>query len=705
MPRHIVLLCFVLFLRGRTIFSTSVSGAEMSVMRNSGLGDFTRGGQVITHYLRMIGQVVQRFIFWMFVVFVSVLVATVYYSTEQYEQYVTVKWITAKGIIYLRRKEDATVSFAMPTGKVLTVNVGSIVRDEYVNNAVHHLYRQTVTGLVYGMLVVLVIAFLLIRYVFRTGQYQREEKFVRGGEIVDGPALKSILKSRRIASDITVAGIPLRKNTETQHILMGGSTGTGKSVAIRELLAQVRKRKQRAIVYDTSGEYVEYFYRPGRDIVLNPLDERCPVWSVWSDGSSPPDFDNIAAALIPDKNVGGDPFWYQAARTLFSNVAFALSKSPHRSTRRLLDDLLTIKMEDAAKIIKGMEGAALLAEGADKLAVSIRATLATYTRSLKYLPEGKEDFSIRKWVDEDKGDGWIFITSRPNQKETLRPLITAWLDIAASSIMSLPRDKDRRIWMVIDELPSLNKLPSLSEMLAQSRKFGGCCTLGFQSYSQMADVYGTRGAEAITGLCSTWLVYRNNDPVNAEWASKSLGSVEMMETSEGLSYGANEIRDGVNLTAARALRTLVIPTEISRLEDLHGFIRLPGDLPIGRFKLDYVERKTIAEGFKPRNIDDSLWVADSNDAAVAPKPEPSPFGSHAVPSNRALDNDALAALDPVFPRSNRSVDFGRKTSSMDELDAATLAALDPVFAKSDAENLQDGKRDTTDTDSNFRTLL
>ena len=42
---------------------------------------------------------------------------------------------------------------------------------------------------------------------------------------------------------------------------------------------QIRERGDSAIVYDTALEYTERFYDPGcGDIILNPLDKRCPYW-------------------------------------------------------------------------------------------------------------------------------------------------------------------------------------------------------------------------------------------------------------------------------------------------------------------------------------------------------------------------------------------------------------------------------------------
>src|SRR3546814_19912743 len=76
--------------------------------------------------------------------------------------------------------------------------------------------------------------------------------------------------------------------------------------------------------------------------------------------------------------------------------------------------------------------------------------------------------------------------------------------IAISAIMSMTPDRNRRLYCVIDELPTLQRLPSLGAFLARARKYGGCGILGFQSYPPLEATYGIQDAAAITGYCSTW---------------------------------------------------------------------------------------------------------------------------------------------------------------------------------------------------------
>jgi hypothetical protein len=58
-----------------------------------------------------------------------------------------------------------------------------------------------------------------------------------------------------------------------------GDTGAGKTTLIMQILRQIQGRGHAAIVYDPACEFIQRFYDAKRgDIVLNPLDDRCPYW-------------------------------------------------------------------------------------------------------------------------------------------------------------------------------------------------------------------------------------------------------------------------------------------------------------------------------------------------------------------------------------------------------------------------------------------
>jgi len=152
----------------------------------------------------------------------------------------------------------------------------------------------------------------------------------------------------------------------------------------------------------------------------------------------------------------------------------------------------------------------------------------------------------------------------------------------------------------IDELPSLQRLPSLSDFLARARKYGGCGILGFQSYPQLEATYGIQDAAAITGYCSTWVALRANDTPTAKHVSENLGQVEQVEANEGMSYGVNDMRDGVNLSRNQVTRPLALHTEVTNLPNLAGFLRFGRNLPVLRFQDRYNALPTHVPAFVER---------------------------------------------------------------------------------------------------------
>src|SRR5690348_15249623 len=80
-------------------------------------------------------------------------------------------------------------------------------------------------------------------------------------------------------SVFTFAGESVAPTDETKHFKVIGTTGTGKSTAIRELLRGALARNDRAVIADPDGGYARAFYDPVRgDVILNPFDSRAHRW-------------------------------------------------------------------------------------------------------------------------------------------------------------------------------------------------------------------------------------------------------------------------------------------------------------------------------------------------------------------------------------------------------------------------------------------
>ena len=400
--------------------------------------------------------------------------------------------------------------------------------------------------------------------------------------------------------------MPLVKDSETRHILITGTTGSGKSVCMMELMDKIRNRAQRAIVYDDSGTFIKHYYRQGRDIILNPLDKRCPAWNIWQDGNDLADFEAMAASLMPLHLSGSDPFWIHSARTIFSTLANKLKVLGNPNTRAFLRPMFSSD-DSLNTLLQGTVAEVLTSESLEKMALSIKSTLATYCKSFLYLQDESQPlFSIKKWIQNETNDSWIFVATSADKLEALKPLISVWIDVAARNLLSLTPSFDRRIWFLIDELASLHRLSSLSLLLSQGRKYGVCNVTAFQDIHQLRSIYGRDEAEALLAMYNTNLCYRTKCPDTAMWMSRLTGQREIIEKREGFSYGANDIRDGVSVHQERRKEPLILDTQFLKLNDCEAYMLLPENTPVTKITLTAKSRTALAVPLVPN---DSLNVS------------------------------------------------------------------------------------------------
>ena len=405
--------------------------------------------------------------------------------------------------------------------------------------------------------------------------------------------------------DFTLAGIPLFREAETDHILVCGAPGSGKGVAIKELLDQIRARGDRAILYDPSGEYVQVYYRHGRDVLLNPLDARSRAWTLWSEVREAYDYASLAASIIPESERVNDPFWREGPRGLFEAVALRLAERGEATNAAFRHMISIAPLGELFALVKGTEAAPGDRSGGREDGDRGAATVSTKIRAWAYLPDPdplQKPFSVRRFVENESSDAWLFLTSRKDQHAFLRPLLSLWCDQAAASILSLPPDLKRRFWVVLDEVASLQELPALTPdggLLTMSRKHGGATILGLQDIGQLRRLYGVYGAQSIAGSCLTRLMLRSVEHATAEWAAQSLGEQEVNEATESLSMSPHDFKDAVNLQRRVVKRPIVLPAEIMNLPKLSGFLKLPGGYPVTKVSLR--EREHIAPIYVSRH--------------------------------------------------------------------------------------------------------
>ncbi len=472
-------------------------------------------------------------------------------------------------------------------GKPYKRRCSSILKDPLLikttQQVEHHLLKAATKSLQFGG----VVFFLIMVFWFVLGRLQKKPEHKRGNMLVPWKQLSRLLKKSGEASDLHLENLPLMKDKETSHILITGTTGSGKTNAFHMFLPQIRQRGDRAIVLDVTGDYVSRYYNEETDIILNPLDIRSKDWHPWADCHLDSHYDVFAEAMIQPKGNSKDPFWDNASRVILKTALRKYASRKNTNVQKLYTFLLTSSDKEFEDFFRGTEAATFAFKNSEKTTHSIRSVLSSQIESLRQLEPTKNPFSIRNWMSGEKTGRFLFITARPDQRETLRPLISAWMDIALNALMVLPESQGRRLWFIMDELAALQKLPRLQAGLAESRKYGGCLLVGFQSKPQLEEIYGKNGSDAMLDLFNTKVFFRCTEPSTQQWISKVLGDKEEAEPQENISFGAHHMRDGISLSRQTRQKPLVIPTELSQLKDLECYVRFPGDVPCTKIQMSY----------------------------------------------------------------------------------------------------------------------
>jgi type IV conjugative transfer system coupling protein TraD len=564
-------------------------------MKNSSWA-FTQGGQIHTHNLRMLQQVIGSTLKVGLWIAVAVFVGLIYYDHPWQEFWLV--GVYAKAWFMTNCPE--TISSFSPSSLIHMMDGSSqyfsdrmIMGSEHFHNQMQYFMWSGIKKLIQSLLVGVVGAVLLSWFWTRKGRKSQEKEIISGLELVTPEELaERVRNDEEGASHYEIVNIPLPKYQEFTHFLINGSTGSGKSVMISRFLAQVRFHGDQAIVVDTTGALLSSFYHEERDILLNPLDKRSTPWNMWKELTKETLVEEVSAALVPP-----DPqqkaFWYKNARTILSETIMSLMDQDRMTYKDLVRTILMIPLKDLGRMIKDTPAESLINGSIEETAASFRATLVESIKGFTKMEDTKDGISFLNKLANPEDKGWIFLACLSDQREFLRSIFSVQLSLIIKGIMRrpiVPDDKKQRIWIVIDELASLNALPSLQTALEEVRKHGGCVILGFQDFGQLDVIYGHETVNTFSNLTGTKILLRCNDVKLAERNAKYFGEQEVRETSESLSFGAHQMRDGVSLSERIYKKPLITATDMSKLKKLQAYVKFAGDFPIAKIKIPYLIR-------------------------------------------------------------------------------------------------------------------
>jgi type IV secretory pathway TraG/TraD family ATPase VirD4 len=407
----------------------------------------------------------------------------------------------------------------------------------------------------------------------------------RGVLLADGAALqrRSARRKKAVSDMLTVAGIGIAAADETKHFKLIGTTGTGKSTAIRELLGCAIARGDRAVFADPDAGYQAHFYDRYRgDIVLNPFERDSVKWDLFAEIHNSYDVEQLASGLIPNCDDAAAREWRGYARTFLAAVVRRCHTSGRRDVAELWRLLTVASADELRPIVAGTPAQPFLDPDNARMFGSIRSVTGSAIAALEYIQRQRATtFSVREWV-RTRTPGMLFIPYRAGQIAALRSMIAAWMRLAIFEAMNQTQDHDQRLWFVVDELDALGAIDSLKDALARLRKFGCRCVLGFQSIAQVSGTYGHGEAQTLVENCSNTLILRCSGSENggtSQFASRLIGEREILrrQISRGKdrdsAFFSRSARRSHSITDQHVTETAVMPSELEQLPDLCGYLK------------------------------------------------------------------------------------------------------------------------------------
>ena len=385
---------------------------------------------------------------------------------------------------------------------------------------------------------------------------------------------------------LSLASLPIPPSDETKHFKLIGTTGTGKSTAIRELLTGALRRGDRAVIADPDAGYLSRFYHPERgDVILNPFHEGSKRWDLFAEIKAPYDPDELAGALIAEGH-GDERVWREYARTFLAALLRRAPEADICTSGALYRALAVAPRAELEGLLEGTPAQPFVQAGNERMFGSIRSVATSALAALVYVNnQDAAPFSVRDWIRE--GRGVLFLPYKSTEIAALRTLISTWMRLAIFETLSLA-EGDARLWFVVDELDAVGAIDGLKDALTRLRKFGGRCVLGFQSIGQIAALYGRGEADTIIENCGNTLILRcsaSEGGGTAQFASRLIGEREIVRTSYSRTRQPDHWFSSQTTSEQQLIESAVLASEIEQLPDFEGYLRFASARPWTRVRL------------------------------------------------------------------------------------------------------------------------
>lgn len=452
----------------------------------------------------------------------------------------------------------------------------------------------------------------------RVNKKTEKTKFIRGADLMPfrkmkealGQVIKQEEKDNESFVPLCLGEAALPDSVSRRHILLLGTSGTGKSVCLNHYLSTLKARRKAArevnkcIIYDVKGEFCGKHLEED-DIVFYPFDQRSVSWSFFNEVFDYPDLDVLCTSLYEPPKDSRDAYWYNAARDVFRTGCFYLlrvGKTTNREIWEFFSQPLTLIREALYTLPTREMGALKHIDKADSnQAASIISILQERITFFRYLTESDGSFSFRKFIRDDDDRRNLFLMNIRQYDAIFRSLMTFVIDIMTREVLSLADSFNRRITFVVDEFGSLAKMPCIFDFLTMGRSKGGFLVLANQDLGSVSNIYGTDQKETFFNNFNLHLIFRLNDPTTAEFLSKAFGEREVIKKFQSSQFSPNDLGDRFSMSEQEKLEKIILSTEFQSLPDFEAYLKI-ANYGLTRMKTPHKFLPLVSQEFVPRDF-------------------------------------------------------------------------------------------------------
>jgi hypothetical protein len=186
------------------------------------------------------------------------------------------------------------------------------------------------------------------------------------------------------------------------------------------------------------------------DVILNPLDARCPFWTPGDEAPHEAEALTVAASLFPDRG-RENQFFVEAPRKIFAHL-INLKPTPEQLTYWMCHE------ERDRKRVRGTEMAAMIDATAPQQRSGVLGSLNMVADAFKLLPserETKRRWSTYAWSRERQGLAVPYV-----EADDARAAASADEPVARPAGVAADERGAQRarktVWFVLDELATCN---------------------------------------------------------------------------------------------------------------------------------------------------------------------------------------------------------------------------------------------------------